>query len=123
MPLEDLIRLICNETLKEKPEKAIDCFQVNVTHYPLSYNAHNALAKIYAIDVKIILLGQGFKKMSFGDCRFGSRSQKHFLEAYSEWLFFVLMDDPYGLLFIGSIGIGAGLEFSSGGSGGVSGGF
>jgi hypothetical protein len=34
------------------------------------------------IDFKIILLGQGFKKMSFGDCRFGCRSQKHFLEAF-----------------------------------------
>lgn len=34
--------------MTDNPNKAIDCFQVNVSNYPLSYNARNALAKIYA---------------------------------------------------------------------------
>lgn len=48
LPPEDLIHLVCNETVKDYPDKAIDCFQVNVSNYPMSYNAHNALAKVYA---------------------------------------------------------------------------
>ncbi len=39
---------------------------------------------INTIDFKIILLGQDLKKMSFFDCRFGSRSQKNFLVGYEE---------------------------------------
>ncbi len=48
LPPEDLIRDVCAHTLKENPEKAIACFQVNVANYPKSYNALNALAKVYA---------------------------------------------------------------------------
>jgi D-alanyl-D-alanine-carboxypeptidase/D-alanyl-D-alanine-endopeptidase len=48
LPPEDLIHLICSETAKANPDEAIDCFRANVTNYPMSYNAHNALAKIYA---------------------------------------------------------------------------
>ena len=48
LPPEDLIHLICSETTKANPDKTIDCFKVNVSNYPRSYNAHNALAMAYA---------------------------------------------------------------------------
>lgn len=47
LPPEDLIHLVCAETNKENPDKAIECFQVNVTNYPQSYNALNGIAAIY----------------------------------------------------------------------------
>lgn len=45
---EDLIHDVCSHTIIDKPDKALECFQINVANYPKSYNAHNALAKIYA---------------------------------------------------------------------------
>lgn len=45
---EDLIHEVCSHTTTDNPSKAVECFQVNVSNYPKSYNAHNALAKIYA---------------------------------------------------------------------------
>ena len=48
LPPEDLIHLLCSAAVKENPAKAVDCFQVNVSNYPKSYNAHNALANAYA---------------------------------------------------------------------------
>lgn len=45
---EDLIREVCSHTEKDIPDKAIECYQVNVSNYPRSYNALNSLGQIYA---------------------------------------------------------------------------
>jgi predicted alpha/beta superfamily hydrolase len=43
-PPEDLMYKICSHV---KGKKAIECFKINSTNYPKSYNAHNALADAY----------------------------------------------------------------------------
>ena len=62
MPPEDLISSVCNETVKENPDKAIACFQVNVLNYPESYNAQNALANAYAKKGRVQEAIQSYRK-------------------------------------------------------------
>lgn len=62
LPPEDLIHDVCSHTIIEKPEKAAECFKVNVQNYPQSYNAYNALGAAYAKEGKIEMAIESYQR-------------------------------------------------------------
>jgi uncharacterized protein len=51
LPPEEFLQIVGVEMLyqKQRPESAIECFQINVENYPGSFNAYHCLAEAYAI--------------------------------------------------------------------------
>jgi len=64
LPPEEFLQIVGVEMLyqKHRPDKAIECFQINVENYPGSFNAYHCLAEAYAVKGEKILAIKNYEK-------------------------------------------------------------